>query len=280
MTHIHGGICPGDLLWATTNDIENFKYGLENSLHKKEGWLWDRLIMEGLVSDSQEALRERCFHAYQAQKIYIMAQKELMPPGWNPIDPYASVKRSKGDGKFSSLQKIKNPVPENVLTASFLRYAYGVKKETFRRWMGQGAKFPERVPVNKGKSIITDAEFAKSFFTPKRLFMQHEMEQYMLTEGKQGSREEKNKHREFLKGHFKALPQDILDVYEKKSRERMAYQGYIKEAIVNTLNDNNEQAFRQLDKVQSLRYMSHCVVHERNAISFLLNKACQWLVQL
>ena len=83
----------------------------------------------------------------------------------------------------------------------------GVKKETFRRWMGQGANFPERVPV--GKCIIKDAEFAKSYFTPKRLFMQHEMEQYMLTEGKQGSREEKKKHREFLKEHFKVLPQDI-----------------------------------------------------------------------
>ena len=125
------------------------------------------------------------------------------------------MKRNKGDGKFTSLQKVKSPVPENVLTASFLRYAYGVKKETFRRWMGQGAKFPERVPVNKGKCIIKDAEFAKTFFTPKRLFMQHEMEQYMLTEGKQGSREEKKKHREFLKEHFKVLPQDILDVYEK-----------------------------------------------------------------
>jgi hypothetical protein len=47
-------------------------------------------------------------------------------------------------------------------------------------------------------------------------------------------------------------------VYEKKCRERMAYQGLIREAIVDTLNDNNEQAFRQLDKVQlflSIRLM-------------------------
>jgi hypothetical protein len=164
---------------------------------------------------------------------------------------------------------VKQPVPENVLTASFLRYAYGVRKETFRRWMGQGAQFPERVPVNKGKCIIKDREFAKSYFTPKRLFMQHEMQQYMLTEGKQGSREEKRKHREFLKEHFKVLPQDIMDVYEKKSRERMAYQGLIKEAIVDTLNDNNEQAFRQLDKVQSVLNITHCLVHERNEISLV-----------
>jgi hypothetical protein len=60
-----------------------------------------------------------------------------------------------------------------------------------------------------------------------------------------------------------------MDVYEKKSGERMAYQGLIKEAIVDTLNDNNEQAFRQLDKVQSVLNITHCLVHERNEISLV-----------
>jgi hypothetical protein len=280
MTHIYLGIVSSANLWATTNDIENFNHGLEKRLHKKEGWLWDRLIMEGLglVSDTQESLRERCFHAYQAQKIFIMAQKELMPPGWDPIDPYKSVKRTKGDRKFASLQRGKNPVPENIFTASFLRYAYGVKKETFRRWMGHGVKYQERIPVNKGKCIIQDVEFAKSYFTPKRLFMQHEMQEYMLSpDDKNGSKLEKKKHREFLKEHFKVLPRDILAVYEKACRERMAYQGFIEEAIVDTLNDNNEQAFRQLNKVQSFIYMS-LSCNRPNAMSLVINKACDWMV--
>ena len=49
----------------------------------------------------------------------------------------------------------------------------------------------------------------------------------------------------------------------------MAYQGVIKEDIVDTLNDNNEQAFRQLDKVELFLSISHCLVHERNAISLV-----------
>jgi hypothetical protein len=238
-------------LWSMRNDIENFQYGLEHKLHKTEGWLWQRLVQEGLVSDTQESLREKCYQAYQAQKIFIMAQKQLMPAGWNPIDPMNSVKHQKGTGQFMSKQRLTNPVPANVLTASFLRYAYGVKKETFRRWMGQGAKFPERVPVNKGKNIIDDITMAAQYFTPKRLFMQHEMEQFTASkEGKCATPEEKKKHRAFLKEHFKVLPADVLEVYVKASRERMAYHGFIEEATVDTLNDNNEQAFRQLDKVQ------------------------------
>ncbi len=76
-----------------------------------------------------------------------MAQIQLMPPDWHPLDPMNSVKKNKGTGKFVSFQKIANPVPTNVLTQSFLRYAYGIsKKETMRRWMGQGADFPDRVP--------------------------------------------------------------------------------------------------------------------------------------
>jgi hypothetical protein len=70
------------------------------------------------------------------------------------------------------------------------------------------------------------------------------------------TRQDKSKHRDFLKGHFKQLPQDILDVYQMKARERLAYHGCIKEAIVDTLNDNNEQAFRQLDKVMKFVIVS------------------------
>jgi hypothetical protein len=195
-----------------------------------------------------------------------MAQKQLMPSDWNPLDPLKSVKIDKRTGQFKTLQKIKNPVPENILTASFLRFAYGVKKETFRRWMGQGSKFPERIPVNKGKNIIDDHKFAKDYFTPKRLFIQHEMEQYMLTEdGKNATRAGKQGHRAFLKEQFNVLPQDILDVYVKASRERMAYQGFIGEAIIDTLTDNNQQAFRQLDKVCSKTSLS--VLHTcRNSL--------------
>ncbi len=58
----------------------------------------------------------------------------------------------------------------------------------------------ERFPVNKGKNIIEHITFAESYFTPKRLFMQHEIEQYMLTaDGKNGTKSEKQAHRAFLK---------------------------------------------------------------------------------
>jgi hypothetical protein len=161
-----------------------------------------------------------------------------------------SVKSDKGTGKFQSLSKAATPVPGNFLTQSYLRFAYGVPKETFRRWMGGGSEFPVTIPHNKGKSIIENIEMAETYFTPLKLFLEHEMSEFNKTdEGKIASRAEKTKHRAFLKEHFKQLPKDIMDVYLMKVRERLAYHGFVKEALVDTLNDNNEQAFRQLDKV-------------------------------
>ncbi len=60
------------------NDIELLQ---DEGLHKKEGWLWRRLILEGVVEDCKEAQRVRVFQAHQSQKIFIMAQKPLTVGG-------------------------------------------------------------------------------------------------------------------------------------------------------------------------------------------------------
>ncbi len=96
-----------------------------------------------------------------------MAQQQVMPEGWDPLDPMLSVKKAKGTGQFVSLQKVKNPVPANVLTNSFLRYAFGVSKKTFRRWMGEGREFVNRVSFSKGKNVVDDPKLAAIYFGPK-----------------------------------------------------------------------------------------------------------------
>jgi hypothetical protein len=109
------------------------------------------------------------FSSASGSNFFIMAQKQVMPVGWDPIDPKRSVKVNKTNGQFQSLSKLAVPVPGNVLTQSFLMYAYGIAKETFRRWMGEGSEFRERIPHNKGKSVVDNYEMATSYFTPKKV---------------------------------------------------------------------------------------------------------------
>jgi hypothetical protein len=115
---------PGpDSKWRKMNHIQFLQHGLEHGLHKREGWLWKALLVDGIVPDTREALRERCYNAFEAQKIYIMAQQQIMPEGWDPRkNPFDSVKQQKGTGKFMSLQRVKNPVPTNILTQAYLRH--------------------------------------------------------------------------------------------------------------------------------------------------------------
>jgi hypothetical protein len=244
------------------NHVECLQHGLANGLHKREGRLWKILLVDGVVPNTQEAKRERCYSAYQSQKVFIMAQKQLMPEGWDPRDPMQSVKKSKASGQFMSLQKDKNPVPVNVLTQSFLRYAYGVSKETMRRWLGEGPEYQTRVPHNKNKNVIDDVAMVKIYYSPKKLFMQHEMKEYAETpQGKTATPQERKKQREYLKAQYKVLPDDIMEIYKKASRDKLAMHGFVEEAIVDTLNDNNEQTFRALEKVCLLN-ASACVLND------------------
>ncbi len=112
--------------------------------------------------------------------------------------------------------------------------------------MGEGRDFVDRVPFNKGKNVVDDPKMVAIYFSPKHFFMKHEMEQYRETPaGKHATLHERQKHRIFLKDQFHGLPPerqkhrnllkdqfhclppDILEVYKKATREKMALRGYI-----------------------------------------------------
>jgi hypothetical protein len=147
-----------------------------------------------------------------------MAQNQVMPVGWDPIDPIRSVKVNKVTGQFQSLSKASTSVPGNVLTEPTV--CVWRSERNFSALDGRRFGVPGRIPHNnKGKCIVDNFEMATVYFTPKKRFMEYEIGQFLLTdEGKNASRADKTKHRQFLKEHYKQLPKDILDVYHKKAR--------------------------------------------------------------
>jgi hypothetical protein len=97
--------------WGSMNDIELLQHGLDEGYHKTEGWLWRRLVLNGVVEDSKDAKRVRVFQAHQSQKIFIMAQKQVMPVGWDPIDPIRSVKVNLNPDPDPNRNPYPNPNP-------------------------------------------------------------------------------------------------------------------------------------------------------------------------
>ncbi len=53
--------------------------------HHTAGWLKEDLIANGSLDGSKEALYAKMFADFQAQKIYIRAQQDILGEDFNPL---------------------------------------------------------------------------------------------------------------------------------------------------------------------------------------------------
>jgi hypothetical protein len=143
------------------------------------------------------------------------------------------------------------------LTQTYLRWAYGVPKETFRRWnVGTKGEYVQQIqiPHNKGKTVLLNKKLASQYYSARRLYVNAEMLKWKDTpRGAQASAIQRKEYRESLKATYKSLPPSTLEAWEKISRDKLKLQKQIKKSILETLNDNNEQSYVALEEV-SMKY--------------------------
>ncbi len=73
-------------------------------------------------------------------------------------------------------------------------------------------------------NVIDHFDMVRKYYTPKHILVQHEMNEFMATDkGEIVTPAEKRAQREFVKAHFHQLSKDVLEVFEKASRERLAH---------------------------------------------------------
>ncbi len=60
--------------------------------------------------------------------------------------------------------------PKNALTVTYLCFAFDVPYATFKRWKIDAGITTKSDPVNKGKSVITDKNWASKIFNVRRMF--------------------------------------------------------------------------------------------------------------
>jgi hypothetical protein len=56
--------------------IQILKYGLNEHLWKKKGWLFGLLQREGIVDGTKQSRKEHCWNYYKSQMLYIEAMQE------------------------------------------------------------------------------------------------------------------------------------------------------------------------------------------------------------
>ncbi len=114
--------------------------------HHTKGWLRDDLIASGHLDETKEALHAKVWADYNAQKLYIRAQQDILGDDYNPLH---TIPKRDGEGKFVFEKTV--DVPKNHLILAYLLHAYDVDASTFKRLrLRDGAPLPKQVAHNKG----------------------------------------------------------------------------------------------------------------------------------
>ncbi len=104
--------------------------------------------------------------------LYIEAMREAKED--EDFDPRRSDHTIGKDGRFIKSKKDTDK-PKNPLTVTYLCFTFGVPYASFKRWKSDGFVSKKQVAVNKGKSILTDHEWAQCLANPRQMYISHSL---------------------------------------------------------------------------------------------------------
>jgi hypothetical protein len=133
-------------------------------------------------------------------------------------DPLHVLAGRDNEGKFTFTKNV--DVPKNHLSLAYLLHAYGVSQSTFKRLRQRGGEaIPKQVPHNKGLSVVTDRDYAKTVYTPRYVFVSSQMKKWVL-KNLQASAKRKLSRRQWLRKQWdseKEKDPDFEPAYEKRA---------------------------------------------------------------
>ena len=158
--------------FSTMSSIQILKYGLAEGLWKKKGWLFQLLQGEGSTDGSKQSRKQLCWQYYKNQLLYIEAMQDAKDD--TTFEPRRSDHKTGKDGKFVSAKKRDNEAKKCV-DVTYLCFAFDVPYATFKRWKLDAGVTAVVVPFNKGKSVLTNKNWASKLYNARRMFIKHSM---------------------------------------------------------------------------------------------------------
>ena len=232
--------------YERNDPISVLKAGLRTVRHHTAGWLKEDLIANGSLDGSKEALYAKMFSDYQAQKIYIRAQQDILGEDFNPLHVLPG---RDNEGRFSFTKNV--DVPNNHLSIAYLLHAYDISSSTFKRLrLRNGKPLEKQIPHNKGQSVISNPELAATLYTPRFFYVQYQIKKW-AKENPQASAHRKAMARKRFRTAWdeeKAKDPKFGEMYEKKFRDHAKRQKGTKDELVNTLNRNGRRSYLHLEK--------------------------------
>ena len=235
--------------YKCSNPIGVLKAGLTTVRHHTLGWLKEDLIASGELDGTKEALHAKIWADYNAQKIYIQAQQDIMGEEFNPL---RTIPARDFDGKFLVTKSV--DVPKNPLSLAYLLHAYDVNDSMFKRLrMRGGAALPKQVPHNKGQSVFKDKDYADVIFNARSFFVKSQMRKW-LSHNQQASADRKAKRRKWLRQKWdkeKEKDKTFGAAYDKKARDHAKRQNGAVVELVQEMNRNARRSYVSLEKAMN-----------------------------
>jgi hypothetical protein len=177
--------------------IQVLKAGLCTVRHHTIGWLKEALMIDGKLNGSKEKFYAKMFVDYNAQKIYIRAQQDIMGEEFNPLKVMPGRDEQ---GQFSFTKNV--DVPKNHLSLAYLLlvHAYDVSESTFKRSrLREGAPLEKQIHHNKGQSVLLHADYAATICTLVYFYVQHQMKKWLPINPQVSADRKSSQHKTFRK---------------------------------------------------------------------------------
>jgi hypothetical protein len=222
--------------------------------HHKKGWLQEDLLASGHLDGTKNALHAKVWADYNAQKLYIRAQQDILGEDFNPLH---TIPGRDVEGKFAFGKTV--DVPKNHLSLAYLLHAYDIDATTFKRLRQRdGAPLKKQVAHNKGKSVVVNQEYAESIYTPCYFFVKSQMRKW-LENNQQATKQRKADRRKLLRKKWATEKEKDVNFgagYDKKACDHQVRQQGTKGELVEIMNRNARRSYASLEKA--------------------LNKWCSW----
>jgi hypothetical protein len=226
--------------------IAVLKAGLRTVRHHQFGWLAEDLKACGELDGTKESLNTRLWSDYNAQLVHMRAMRDILGEDYDPLHVLAG---RNNEGKFIVNKNV--DVPKNHLSLTYLLHAYGVSQSTFKRLRQRGGETaPVQVPHNKGKSVVTDKDYASTVYTPRYFFVNSQMKKWVLNNPEATSKRKANR-RKWLRKQWdmeKEKDPKFGPAYEKRSRDHSERHHGAKNDLVELLNRNGRRSYTSLGK--------------------------------
>jgi hypothetical protein len=232
--------------YTISDPIGVLKAATRTVRHHKKGWLKEDLLATGHLGGTKSALHAKVWADYNAQKLYIRAQQDILGEDYNPL---LTLPGRDVEGKFAFDKTV--DVPKNHLSLAYLLHAYDGDATTFKRLrLRDGAPLKKQVAHNKGKSVVLHEEYAASIYTPCHFFVQSQMRKW-LEHNQQVTTKRKADRRKWLRKKWateKEKDPDFGAAYDKKARDHNTRQQVTKGELVDIMNRNARRSYASLEK--------------------------------